>query len=57
MAQIHRTVADVFREADLTVLDNFTAEELSELSQAAKAVKKILDEAKSRHQRAISRFK
>jgi hypothetical protein len=52
MAGISRVIAQPFEEADSTILDNFTDEELSEIERLSAALKRILTAAKERNQRA-----
>jgi hypothetical protein len=54
MAEISRIIAQPFGEADRTILDNFTDEELTEIGKLSSALDRILKAAKDRQQKSIS---
>jgi len=50
MARIKYQDASVFKEANLTVLDNFSDDEVQHIEKLAQELKGVLDAAKKRQQ-------
>ncbi len=54
MAHISENSRNIFQEAHITVLDNFTDDELARIDEAAVSLKAAIEAAKRRRRNSIS---